>query len=481
MREIYIERRENLLRIAIKEKNNLKECFIEEEVNEPLPGEIYKGIVKNIVPGIKSAFVDIGHENNAYMHLNSTELKNLKKGSEVLVEVIKEEFGNKGAKVISNFSLPGRFVVLESSHKDRLFSKKIKDQKVILKLKSEVIIPQAIGITFRTNSEFGEIAEIQKEIDTLYKEYERIIRDFNYSLKPKKLYGDESIIHKVLRDNISSETNKIIVDSKDDFQFCKSFLGSASEVSIELYEDMRTLFDFYGIEKEILSLRNNKVNLKCGGSIIIEKTEAMYVIDVNSGKNLSGRNLEKTAEETNVDAAKEIARQIKLRNLSGIILVDFIDMKQKESKDKVLNELYKSLSGDKNKSKVFGFTELNLVQISRMRKGKSIYEYIEEFCPLCKGHGKRLKLSYIYLLIKNEILKCNSEGKIKDFYIEINEEYEEAIKGDIFKFLKEIGGFDLNIYLNFKNFDEYYKVESLLFKNQVENVKEYLVKAIEKC
>lgn len=480
MREIYIERRENLLRIAIKERDCLKECFIEEEIFEPLPGELYKGVVKNIVPGIKSAFVDIGHKNNAYMSLTPADIKILKKGSEVLVEVVKEEFGNKGAKVITNFSMPGRYVVLEASHNKRVFSNKIKNLEAISKIKEEIITPEGVGITFRTNAEFGDIDEIQEEINCLHEEYKRVLRDFKYSLRPCKLFGEQGIIHRVLRDNVNTKTTKIIVDSKEDFDICKSYLGKNTQIKLELYEEMRTLFDFYGIEKEILSLRNNKVNLKCGGYIIIEKTEAMYVVDVNSGKHTSGRNIEKTAEETNIEAAIELARQIRLRNLGGIILVDFIDVKKKEVKSNVLNALNSSLEGDKNKSKVFDFTELNLVQISRMRRGKSIYEHIEEECPMCKGHGKRLKLSYIYLLIKNEILKCNAEGSIKDFYIEINEEYKDQVKGNMFEFIKEIGGFDLNIYLNFKDFNEYYKVEALLFKNQTENVKEYLVKSIEK-
>ncbi|SHI48543.1 ribonuclease G [Clostridium cavendishii DSM 21758] len=480
MREIYIEKRNDLRRIAIKEVNILTECFIEEETFEPIPGEIYKGIIKNIVPGIKSAFVDIGHKNNAYMSLSESELKILKKGSEVLVEVVKEELNGKGAKVIKTFSIPGKYVVLETANTKRVFSRKIKNQEVIKTLKEVIKTPEGIGITFRTNSQFAKHEDIQEEIDRLYKEYERIVRDFKYSIRPCKLFGESSIIYKVLRDNINSKTSKIIVDSKEDYEICKEYLKEINTVDLEFYGEARTLFDFYGIEKEILSLRNNKVNLKCGGYIIIEKTEAMYVIDVNSGKHVTGRNIEKTAEETNVEAAKEIARQVKLRNLAGIIVVDFIDMKKKESKECVIKALNSSFIGDRNKSKIFDFTELNLIQISRMRKGKSIYEHIEEECPLCKGHGKRLKLSYIYLLIKNEILKSNVEGKIKDFHIEINEEYKEAVNGNMFEFIKEIGALDLNIYLNFKDFSEYYKVEALLFNNQIDNVKEYLVKVIEK-
>ena len=206
----------------------------------------------------------------------------------------------------------------------------------------------------------------------------------------------------------------------------------------------------------------------------------MYVIDVNSGKNTNHKNKEKTAYETNKNAAIEIARQIKIRNLGGIILVDFIDMYSQENKKKILEILKDEFKSDNQRAKIFPFTELGLVQITRYRKGKSIYEYIEENCLACNGHGKRLKLSYINLLLRNEILKKNGEGKIKDFHIEINSIYEKDIRGNIFEFLKEIGALDLNIYLNFQESKDFYKVEPLIFKNQIESVKEYLVKNIEK-
>lgn len=479
MREIFVERREGLLRIAIKENNVLRECYIDEEKNEPIPGEIYKGIVKKIVPGIKSAFLDIGYDKQVYMFLDSNH-KNIKCGDELIVEIIKEELGTKGAKVTPNFSIPGRYIVLESSNTNFTVSRKIENEDFKAELRGRVIKPEDVGVTVRTKGEFASVEQIQEELDSLYEEYKRVLREGKYSLKPKKLYGDEDFISKLIRDNISLDTKKIIVDSTKDYETIKSSMIDMDNIEVELYESGRTLFDYYGIEKEILSLRNNKVNLKCGGHIVIDKTEAMYVIDVNSGKNLTAKNMEKTAEETNIEAAREIARQIRLRNLSGIILVDFIDMHRDSNKKRVLQVLKEEFAEDKQKPWVYPFTELNLVQISRARRGKSIYDYIEESCEACHGHGKRLKLSYIYLLIKNEILKKDGEGKIQDFHIEINKLYEQIIRENIFEFLKEIDGLNLNIYLEFKEFPEYYKVEPLIFKNQIDSVHQYLVKNIEK-
>lgn len=479
MKDIYIERREKLLRVGIKENNILKKCYIEEEKEGPVQGEIYKAVVKRIIPGIKSAFLDIGYEKHVYMILTNKH-KELKCGDEIIVEIIKEEIGAKGAKVTSNFNIPGRYVVLESDNNRLNISKKIENQEFKNKLQQTLLKPEDVGVVIRTKGEFVPIEYIQKELDSLYEVYKKVVRDGKYSLKPKKIYGEKGLINSLIRDNVSSETNKIIMDSNEDYEIIKNSLFDLDDIDIEVYEGNRTLFDYYGIEKEILSLRNNKVNLKCGGHIVIDKTEAMYVIDVNSGKNTTAKNMEKTAKETNVEAAKEISRQIKLRNLGGIILIDFIDMHIDINKKQVLDILKKEFKDDKQRAKIFPFTELNLVQISRAQKGKSIYEYIEESCDFCQGHGKRLRLSYIYILIRNEILKKDAEGNIKDFYIEINSIYEKKVRENIFEFLTEIGGLSLNIYLNFKEFNEFYKVEPLIFKKQINNVSEYLIKNIEK-
>ncbi len=480
MCDIYIERREKNLRIAIKESNILKECYIDEEKEEPSLGEIYKGVVKKIVPGLKSAFIDIGYNKQVYMIINS-KYKDLKCGDELILEVIKECVGSKGAKVSPNFSIPGRYVVLENGEDSIVISKKIIDEDLKMSLKNN-INTNGVKVTIRTKSQFAGLEDIQNEIDDLYKVYEDILREGKYSLKPKKLYGDEDFISKLIRDRICNNIQNIFVDSKDDYDTFRNFLDENKnlDINLKLFENNITLFDYYGIEKDILSLRNNKVALKCGGSIIIEKTEAMHVIDVNSGKNISEKNIEKTAKETNLEAAKEIAKQIKLRNLGGIILIDFIDMHKDENKKEIINALRKEFKDDKNKTKVFNFTELNLVQISRARFGKSIYDYIEESCAICDGHGKRLRLSYIYLLLRNEILKKSSLGQIKDFHIEIDKIYEKDVRGNIFKFLDDIGALNLNIYLQFKENSDLYKVEPLIFKNQIENVKEYLIKNIEK-
>ncbi len=480
MREIFIERRENILRVAIKDNRELTECYIEEESNEPIAGELYKGKVKRLVPSINAAFIDIGYEKDAYMSLDKKMCDTLKVGTELVVEILKEEIGKKAAKVTSAYSIAGNYLVIETKHKALSVSRKIKNRGFEKEIKSLLEKPDEIGLTIRTKAEKAGIYEIQKEFKELYEVYKTVVQKCKYELKQGKLYDNNSLMNRIEKDFITEETTKIVLDNKDDFELMKATFGE-SEIKLELHNEVITLFAYHGIEKAILSLRNNKVNLKCGGNIVIEKTEAMYTIDINSAKNNGSNSNDNTiADITNIEAAKEIVKQIKLRNISGIIVIDFIESYNDLAKEKVVNILRKELGKDKLKSQVYDFTELGLVQIARARRGKSIYDFIEEDCYRCKGQGMVLKLSYIYLLLKNEILRWDLENNIKDFHITLNKIYEKDVRGDIFRFLKEIKALDLNIYLTFEEFEEFYKIEPLIFKNQIENVKDFLVKNIEK-
>lgn len=478
MREVFIERRDNILRIAVKDNGRLSECFIEEDSHGALPGQIYKGVVKNIVPAIKCAFIDIGLQKNAYLYMdNKFGNMSLKKGDEVIVEVLKEEIGDKGAKVTSAYSIAGRYIVLNTMNKSIEFSSKISDRDFKEKTKKHLIKPTEIGIMIRTNAQAVEIEQIKNELDDLYKIYKKIETEASYSIKPKLLYSDEGALDRVLRDVINSNTKVVMLDCEEDYHYIKNYINNKSDINVDvkLYNQERTMFDYLGIEKDILALRNGRVNLECGGYIIIEKTEAMYVIDVNSGKNVASRAIQKTAMITNLEAAKVISQQVRLRNLSGIIVIDFIDMEDTGAKKEIINALQEGFKDDKNKSIIYPFTELNIVQIARRRKGRNLLEYIEEDCIECKGKGKKIKTSYLMLLIKNEILKADNEDKIKDFYIEVNNNYEKDIRENILGFIKDSGGLSKNIYLNFTNLIDLFKVEPLIFANQIQCVEKFKI------
>ena len=226
MRDIYVERRENLLRVAIKKNNLLSECYIEEESLEPVQGEIYKGIVKRVVPGIKSAFIDIGYSKQAYMILGEDE-KDLKQGDGIIVEVLKEQFGSKGAKVTSKISLAGRYCVLETSRNDISISRKIENLEFKKELENSLVKPSELGVTVRTKAQSASIFEIQEEIEELYKNYKEVTREGKFSLNPKKIMGKGDLINKIIRDDIDAYTSSIIVDSIEDYERIKDSISNS--------------------------------------------------------------------------------------------------------------------------------------------------------------------------------------------------------------------------------------------------------------
>lgn len=475
MKGIFIERQDNVFRIAIKKNNELKECYIEEDTLEPLPGEIYRGIVKNIVPGIKCAFIDIGYKTNCYMYLDRKFGNlNIKKSDEVMVQVLKEPIGKKGAKVTNAVSIPGRYCVLNTLDNELKFSKKINDSDFIKHIENNINKPKDIGIMIRTKSEDVSIETLNDEINNLYKRYLDVRNKMDYSPKIGLLMKGNGILGKILRDKLEDKNTNVYINNSKDYEYIKKYIEDLEDVNIELilHKEKRELLDYYGIEREILKLRNSRVSLKCGGHIVIEKTEAMYVIDINSAKNTKSTSIKETAFVTNKQAAIEIANQIRLRNLSGIIIVDFIDMKDEDKKKEIIKTLRDSFSEDKSKVEVYPFTELNLVQITRRRMGKVLYEYIDESCKTCKGKGRRIKISYVEFLIKNEIRKDNSMNHI---YIELNDMYEEEVKENLNEFIHKIGVVDKSIYLKFSNTDEVFKVEPLVFKSQIDKLKYYKV------
>ncbi|MFW2489987.1 Rne/Rng family ribonuclease [Clostridium chromiireducens] len=481
MKEIFIERRDKLLRIAVKSNKELIESIVEENKDEPIIGEIYKGRIKNILPAINSIFVDLGLDKEGYMYYSDElKVKGVKKGDEILVEVIKEPLNDKGAKLSSKVSIPGKHVVLNCYEEGIEFSKRIEDKEKKNNILNNLEPLIGAGITVRTEGANVEIDVLKKEIAKLYKEFQDIDRKMKHSLGLKKLYGEDLTLKKLLMNSFGGEITKIYVNNEIDYEKIFNFINGQENLEVEKYEGYRNIFDFYGIEKELLKLRHNKVNLPCGGYIIIDRTEAMYVIDVNSGKNIKERSFNKTILETNLEAAKEIGKQIRLRNLSGIIVIDFIDMRDKSQKDIVMDSLKESLKPDKGNIRIFPFTQLDLVQIARKRQGKSIYEYMEEECSLCKGRGIILKLSYIEGLIRNEIVRMQEENSINCFHIEVDSVYKDKIKENIFDFIKEIDALDKEIYLNYVDNIEGYKIEPLIFQAQKDNLKDYKVTAIEK-
>lgn len=476
MQYIYIDRNSEFLRIAIKKDNLLKELFFK-EAGEVYPGEIYKGVVKNIVPAIKCAFIDIGKDKNAYMYIDSRFRNNrLKKGDEVLVQIAKEDLDKKGAKVVSSITVSGKYCVLDSFNKNIQFSRKIHDNDFKQLICSKLNIPQDTGIMIRTSGQNISMEVIQSEFNRLNQVYEEILRKSKYSSKLGLIFDDGGVIEKILRDKLDEDNFKIYVNHEDDYNNISKFLKvyNYNVDNLEFYSGSRNLLSYYDIENDIVKLRNKKVHLKCGGYIVIDRTEAMYVIDVNSGRNIKNKSMKNTVFTTNYEAAEEIVRQIRLRNLSGIILIDFIDMDSSHDKNNIMNILTKGFSDDKNKTVIYPFTELNLIQIARKRSGKSIDYYIDENCSSCHGKGSRIKFSYVSVLIKNEIEKMNTEGNIQHIHIEIGNTYKRDIEENIHKFLESIGALHKNIYVTYKENISFH-LEPLVFLNQINEFQKFKI------
>lgn len=471
-----MERENKLLRITVKKDDVLEECYFEEEAEGPIPDEIYVGTIKSLVPAIKCAFVDIGFSKNAFLYLD-TKFKNtkLKKGKMLLVQVLKQGLGSKGAKVTSVISIPGRYSVIQTLNNDISFSKKITNESFKNELLKAVDRPENAGVMIRTNAENVPVDIINNEITRLYEIYKKIINEAKYNTSPGRVFNDGGILGKILRDRIDDQTSKIIVNDVEDYNYIEEYLKNTKDVLSELilHKETRTLFAFYGIEQEILKLAKSKVYLNCGGFIVIDKTEAMFVIDVNSGKNVENNTIDKTAFSTNLEAASVICRQIKLRNLSGIIVIDFIDMQDEIKKKKIIDTLKEGLEGDKNKSVVYYFTQLNLVQITRRRSGRSIDEYIEEDCRQCQGRGEYVKFSYITLLIRNEVLRLESERTVDEIFIKLDPHYKENVEENIDEFTKSITAFNKVVYVEYVCIEGYFKVDAVIFKSQRDNISEF--------
>lgn len=472
MREIFIENSANLQRIAVRVNKKLTECLVQDALEAPMPGQIYMGVVKNIIPGMKSAFIDIGYKKNGYMYLDSKfNNTSIKKGQELLVEIVKEESGDKGPKVTNAISLPGRYSVLTTLDNKISVSKKVSDITFYNKLNTELIKPDEIGITIRTNAYESKVPveEINNEIAVLHKKYVALLKKAEFVKNPCLLYSDDSILDKILRDIKNNEAVRLYTDNADDFQSLKNYTSDnfVEGAEVILHSEQRQLFSYYGIEKELLQLRGNKVFLRCGGYIVIEKTEAAWVIDVNTGKNISGRSIEETVLTTNLEAAEELSRQIKLRNLSGIIIVDFIDMLSEKNKSQAMDVLMKGFAEDKNKAVIYPFTELNLVQIARRRRGRSVLDFMEENCSSCSGKGNRLSYQYILHLIKNEILQIEEARLNNGICIEISKVYKENILGDKAAFLKAIEIGDEDLYVKFVERQDFYKIDIIIFESQL--------------
>ncbi|MDR0723894.1 MAG: Rne/Rng family ribonuclease [Endomicrobium sp.] len=450
-KEIVVNRGLEETRVAVLEDGKLFDLFIERRESEKILNNIYKGTVQNIVPALSSAFVDIGFGKSAYLGVDDIiaqrEEKNIenmiKVGQEVMVQVYKEPISTKGPKVTMDISLPGRLLVYMPFSNNIGVSKNIEDKQEYDRLRdivSKIKKDMPGGIIVRTEAEEASEQEIKNEIKYLTRLWTSIVSRFN-DAKPKSLiHKDLGVVFQTVRDYFSEDVVMMHIDSKREFEDVSDFVKIVSPEFIDrivLYDGKLPIFKAYGIDEEIKMIRSNKVRLKSGGYLIIQEAESLCAIDVNSGKFTSKTSQEGTALLTNLEAAVEIARQLRLRNIGGIIVIDFIDMRKSAHKHKVLDKLRDATKGDKAKIKIWPITKLGLIEMTRQRKRESLFSLLGDTCPMCKGLGLVLSKESIFVNVCNEITQLTVDGYCEKIKIKLNPDVVEYFKERIPR-LKEI-------------------------------------------
>lgn len=438
MKKIVIESLISSQKTAILEDDRLTEIFIEDNKKNKTVSNIYRGIVKKVLPGIEACFIDVGFEKLAYLQLKKD--TNIKAGQEILVQINKEEIGSKGAKLNLEISLAGRYLVYIPSNDRITMSNKIRDEKERFRLKkiAKSISKDNSGLIIRTEAVGCSKEDLENDINELHIKYENILKEYKLGMGPKLLYKELDFSSKYIKDNINEDIELIVVNNKDKYDELKDILKNIKKEYIEKLklEENKDIFDLYKVDSQIEKALNKKVWLKSGGYLIIEKTEALTVIDVNTGKFTGNLKLEDTVYQTNIEAAIEIARQLKLRDIGGIIIIDFIDMHKDKHKKELLKILDDEMSKDKRKYEVLGITRLGLVEVARRREKDSLAKYYLEECNECKNTGFIKSINSVIDNIEKEIIRIKEHTTYKNItiktstyiYKEIKKNFEDIIE-----------------------------------------------------
>ena len=418
-------------RVALVENGILQEVVVERERSRGIVGNIYRGKVVRVLPGMQAAFVDIGLDKASFIHVGDLETDDasaeepdirllLREGQSLLVQVVKDPLGTKGARLTGHLSVSSRYLVympknnhigisnrIESSERQDLLKSGLADALAEVMTEPEDKAMQA-GYIIRTAAEFSDYHDFVADVRYLKRLWRALQKKMAAPTVPALIYEDLNVCERTMRDFVYPELEKIRVDSRTVYErlikFAKEFIPEFVD-KIEIYDSSRPIFDLFSVEDEITKALGRKVQLKSGGSLVIDQTEAMTTIDVNTGAFVGKRNLEETIFKTNLEAATALARQLRLRNLGGIIIIDFIDMKSEEHQRQTLRTLEKAVEKDKTTSHVGGFSDLGLVQMTRKRTRESLEHVLSESCHVCDGRGSIKSAETVCSEIFREILR----------------------------------------------------------------------------
>ncbi|MFH1644207.1 MAG: Rne/Rng family ribonuclease [bacterium] len=477
MKKILINKEPWQTRVAILQNDKLRDIYFESNLKEELERSFFKGKVSKVLPGIQTAFVDIGQTKSGFLHITEIDRalaiektaeslqidetkeqeaidKKLKKaisiekivreGESILIQVLKEPVYEKGAKLTTCFTLPGKFVVLMPNIPQIGVSKKIEDREERTRLKEILTtnLPIHMGAIIRTTAEGRSAKDIKKDLGFLISTWKAILKKYKKAQIGEKIYEDLPVTIRVIREHLDEDITEVITDNKQDqaaiIRFVKYYTPELIS-KIKYHDNFPSLFDKYKIDEQIEATLEKKVPLRSGGSLIIETTEAMTVIDVNTGKFTGQGSMEETILQTNLEAAEEIVRQLRLRNIGGLIVIDFIDMASHTNKQKLSRHLEKMLKErDKYQSVILKISEFGLVQMTRKRSGKTLIQQLTTVCPNCHSYGfVKSDTTNTYEILKDfkeDCLRNNYKGTIdlaispKIFNYLIHNEYTSILE-----------------------------------------------------
>ena len=454
-KEIYINVDDREKRVVVLSNKRIEEFYIERTDSFNLVGNIYKGKVESVLPGIDAAFVDIGLEKNGFLYVSDVEknasdfdrllaeeageyaekLKDekkqsistvLKKGDEVLVQIVKEPISTKGARLTTHISIPGRFLVLMPFDNRIGLSKRIEDPKErdrIRKIIEELKLPKDIGFIIRTAAIGASQKDFFHETRYLIRLWQHIKYKARKAKPPQLIHQEYDIILRAARDMFTDDVNKLEIDSRNDFKRISRFLKVTSPQlrnRLRLYREIVPMFERYDIERQIDKIYNRIIQLKSGGYLVFDETESLVAIDVNSGKSVGHRNLEETAFRTNLEAAEEIPRQLRLRDIGGIIIIDFIDMEVSGHRKAVVKTLERAIENDKAKTKILNISSIGLVEMTRQRARRSIEAKSYQKCPYCNGRGTIKSPSTIATNLTRQLARVLAQTKGREVFVSLH-------------------------------------------------------------
>lgn len=451
-------------RAAIIEDGVLVEFFVERSFNQRVVGNIYKGRVENVLPGMQAAFVDIGLDRNAFLyvddafpakngeeddefpeHTNRLTIKDLlREGQEVTVQVIKEPIGTKGARVSRHLTLPGRYLVLMPAVDYAGVSRRIQDENERGRLKAlaERIRPPGVGLIVRTVAEGRDEGELRQDLEVLMRLWQQIQHKQKTCGAPALLHRDLGLVYRIIRDYFNEEVERFTIDARPEHAKIMELLEVVSpelKGRVHLFTSRnRSAFDLHGLDLEMEKALKKRVWLKSGGYLVIDQTEALTAIDVNTGKFVGTTSLADTVFRTNLEAAREIARQLRLRDIGGIIIIDFIDMDSHHHRQEVLRTLEEALKKDRTKAHVLGITQLGLVEMTRKKVRQGLDEVLQRPCPYCEGKGRVLSEETMAGKVRREIKRILRQSASEAILVEVNPSVAALLIGAGGSNLKEL-------------------------------------------